>query len=143
VDSLRNRREESSQSEYLFSYGTLHPEHAPEEIADVVRGFLEVGRGFVYGTLYDFGSYPGAVLDETSSRRIWGTVFRLPMTEGVLERLDAYEECDPKSPHTSLFTRRICPVQLTEGRVLPCWIYEYNGTLEHASILESGRYGGH
>lgn len=143
MHSSGNRREQSSQSEYLFTYGTLHPEHAPEEIADLVGGFVEVGKGSVPGTLYDLGSYPGAVLDETSFRRIWGTVFRLPKTEGVLERLDAYEEFDPESPNTSLFIRRgTCPVQLTDGRLLACWIYEYARSHEGAPIIESGRYGG-
>jgi len=32
------------------------------EVADLVRGFEPMGKGTVGGTLYDLGSYPGAVL---------------------------------------------------------------------------------
>lgn len=46
-------------SEYLFAYGTLQPGLAPAEIADVVAGFEIAGVGFVHGTLYDLGSFPG------------------------------------------------------------------------------------
>jgi gamma-glutamylcyclotransferase (GGCT)/AIG2-like uncharacterized protein YtfP len=136
MDSWIGRPGEPSQSEYLFIYGTLHPEHAPEEIADIVRGFVNLGSGSVPGTLYDLGSYPGAVLDDSSSRRIWGTVFRLPGDMEVLHRLDVYEEFDPQASHTSLFIRRLYPVELTGGPVLPCWIYEYNGPRDQASIVE-------
>ena len=142
MESADHRHDEPSPGEFLFAYGTLQSDHAPDEIADVVRGFVEAGKGFVQGTLYDLGSYPGAVLEKCSSRRIWGTVFRLPEAGIVLQRLDAYEECDPKSPRTSLFIRRRCTVQLTGGPELSCWIYEYNGSRERASIVESGTYAG-
>src|SRR5579864_5628973 len=107
------------ESEYLFAYGTLHPEHAPEEVADLVRRFEPVGRGTVRGTLYDLGSYPGAVLDEGSTRRISGTVFRLPAGDDVLRRLDDYEGFDPGVPQASLFIRRLREAKLDGGRTLP------------------------
>ncbi len=128
------------ESDYLFAYGTLHPEHAPEEIADLVCRFEPVGRGTVRGTLYDLGSYPGAVLDEGSTRRISGTVFRLPAGREILSRLDAYEEFDPGAPERSLFIRRRYPVRMDDGQTLSCWVYEYNGPTEHAAIIEGGAY---
>ena len=124
----------------LFVYGTLHPDHAPEEVADLVRRFEGVGKGTVAGTLYDLGSYPGAVLDESSRRSIAGTVFRLPTGDDILPRLDAYEGFEPEAPERSLFVRRLHPVRLADGRELPCWIYEYNGELHRAAIIESGAY---
>ncbi len=127
-------------SEYLFAYGTLHPEHAPEEVADLVRRFEPVGQGTVPGTLYDLGSYPGAVLDDGSPRRISGTVFRLPAGNDVLPRLDDYEGFDPQVPHASLFIRRLHQADLDGGGTLPCWIYEYNGSTGHAAIIENGTY---
>ena len=125
---------------YLFVYGTLHPDRAPEEIADIVRRFEIVGKGTVPGTLYDLGAYPGAVLNESGQRRISGTVFRLPEGGDVLSRLDAYEEFDPGAPERSLFIRRPCSVQLSDGPRLPCWIYQYNRSAEGAAIIESGTF---
>ena len=127
-------------SEYLFTYGTLQPGHAPAEIADVVRDLLIVGKGTIPGTLYDLGSYPGAVLDQTISRRITGTVFQLPPAIEILQRLDDYEDYDRESPGASLFIRRQCSVQLHDGRILECWVYEYNGPRDRAPIVESGAY---
>jgi gamma-glutamylcyclotransferase (GGCT)/AIG2-like uncharacterized protein YtfP len=129
-------------SEYLFAYGTLQPGLAPIEIADLVRDLLVLGKGSVQGTLYDLGSYPGARLDNTSSHRIWGTVFRLPAGMNLIPRLDAYEEYYPESPHASQFIRKLRTAQLTDGRTLECWIYEYNGHPDATSILEGGTYTG-
>jgi gamma-glutamylcyclotransferase (GGCT)/AIG2-like uncharacterized protein YtfP len=125
---------------YLFVYGTLLPEYAPEEFASVMGSLRTAGKGAVRGTLYNLGRYPGAVLDAASSRRIYGTVFALPDGEGLLQRLDEYEEFDPDKPATSHFIRRQGRVELTDGRTLECWIYEYNRSLEGARIVESGRY---
>ena len=127
-------------SEFLFAYGTLQPGLAPDEVADVVRDLVSVGEGSVPGTLYDLGSFPGAVLEPGSGRRISGTVYRLPAGTGILHRLDEYEEYDPKSPKASQFIRRLCSVQLADGRMLECWVYEYNGHPDHRSIVESGTY---
>ena len=127
-------------SEFLFAYGTLQPGLAPEQVADVVRELASVGKGSVPGTLYDLGSFPGAVLESSSSRRISGTVYRLPAGADILPRLDEYEEYYPESPKASQFIRRLCPVQLTDGRMMECWVYEYNGRRDRAPILESGAY---
>jgi gamma-glutamylcyclotransferase (GGCT)/AIG2-like uncharacterized protein YtfP len=114
-------------SEYLFTYGTLRPEHAPEEIAPTVAKLRAVGKGFVYGTLVDLGAYPGAKLDRTSTTRVFGSVFELPEDPSVLEQLDAYEEFDSSAMEESLFLRTQCDVELESGRTLQCWIYVYNG----------------
>ncbi len=127
-------------SEFLFAYGTLQPGLAPEQVADVVRDLVNVGKGSVPGTLYDLGSFPGAVLESNSSRRISGTVYRLPAGADILHRLDEYEEYYPESPKASQFIRTLCSVQLTDGRILECWVYEYNGSTDRALMIESGVY---
>jgi gamma-glutamylcyclotransferase (GGCT)/AIG2-like uncharacterized protein YtfP len=127
-------------SVYLFAYGTLHPDHAPADVEGLVRSFETVGKGTVPGTLYDLGSYPGAVLNPASSLCIAGTVFRLPAGDDVLSRLDAYEGFEPEAPQRSLFLRRLHPVSMTDGRTLNCWIYEYNRATEGAVVIASGMY---
>jgi gamma-glutamylcyclotransferase (GGCT)/AIG2-like uncharacterized protein YtfP len=140
ADLCRGSLKQTPMSDYLFTYGTLHPGHAPEEIAPAVGKLRPVGTGFVYGSLYDLGDYPGAVLDAASSRKISGTVFRLPEDENVLGQLDEYEGFDPDSPGQSLFLRTCCSVTLDNGDSLTCWIYIYNRKPETARVLASGAY---
>jgi gamma-glutamylcyclotransferase (GGCT)/AIG2-like uncharacterized protein YtfP len=125
-------------SEYLFTYGTLKPGHAPDEIAPAIGKLTPIGTGFVHGLLYDLGDYPGAVLDPTSQRRISGTIFKLSGDPSVLEQLDEYEGFDPKAPKSSLFVRTLHSLALPSGQALKCWIYVYNRRPEPERILESG-----
>jgi len=130
------------RNEYLFSYGTLQPRHAPRGVAGLISKLCPLGAGTVRGTLYDLGEYPGAVLGSAANRRVFGTVFRLPNDAAVLRKLDEYEGFDASDPDGSLFVRRRCPVMLQSGRILPCWIYEYNGKRVAAAVVADVRYRG-
>jgi gamma-glutamylcyclotransferase (GGCT)/AIG2-like uncharacterized protein YtfP len=126
-------------SNYLFAYGTLQPEHSPDEIASAVAQLTPVGKGFVRGKLYDLGDYPGAVLSPSSKGKISGTVFRLPQDETVLRKIDEYEEFDPLAPAKSLFVRSLHPVTLTAGKTLQCWVYVYNQKPKVSRTLRNNR----
>ena len=112
----------------LFVYGTLHPDRAPGEIADLVSRFQPIGEGTVRGRLYDLGSYPAMVLDRKAGQ-VRGQVFVVPREPGALSRLDAYEEYSPAELSDSLFLRRKTRVTLDDGRRADCWIYVYNQPL--------------
>ncbi len=129
-------------SNYLFTYGTLQPGHAPAEIVQAVDKLRPVGKGFVNGLLYDLGDYPGAVLNLESKRRIFGTVFELAEDAGLLSQLDEYEGFDPITPQQSLFIRELHPVKMATGEKLNCWVYIYNRKPEHARLVQSGIYAG-
>jgi gamma-glutamylcyclotransferase (GGCT)/AIG2-like uncharacterized protein YtfP len=105
-----------------------------------VSGLKPYGEGSIPGVLFDLGEYPGAVFDNSSSTRVFGTVFRLPDQVNLLSELDRYEGFDPASPSTSLFVRRLHPVALTAGESIECWVYEYNGSPRRERILSGGRY---
>jgi gamma-glutamylcyclotransferase (GGCT)/AIG2-like uncharacterized protein YtfP len=94
--------EAKEMSECLFVYGTLLPGRAPAEVANAVSRLRRVGPGHVQGRLYDFGDYPGAILDRSSQSRIPGQVFELPDDESVLASLDEYEEFSPDDPAPQL-----------------------------------------
>lgn len=113
-------------SEYLFTYGTLRPGRAPAGIAAAMAKLRVLGAGRVRGVLYDFGLYPGAILDAGAAMEIEGTVFELPEEPGVLRQLDAYEEFNPDAPESSLFLRELHAVKLDSGGTLTCWVYVYN-----------------
>jgi gamma-glutamylcyclotransferase (GGCT)/AIG2-like uncharacterized protein YtfP len=127
-------------SEHLFVYGTLLPGRAPAKIAPAVDRLRVVGTGFVHGTLYHFGRYPGAILDSYTERRIYGTVFLLPEDARPLAEIDRYEGFNPKAPDKSLFLRVAHPVGLESGEFLVCWIYVYNRDPAGGRVLERGRY---
>lgn len=109
----------------LFAYGTLQPELAFSEVADLVAKFRRVGFGSLPGSMYDLDPFRGAILDARSPRRIPGTVFQLP-EEDLLPQLDEYEGYNPDDPSGSLYLRELHPVLLDDGRMLNCWIYVYN-----------------
>jgi gamma-glutamylcyclotransferase (GGCT)/AIG2-like uncharacterized protein YtfP len=128
-------------SRYLFAYGTLQPGLTPQEIAPVVAKLRPLGEGFLFGTLYDLGKYPGAVLDPASPRRVYGTVFSLPRDLNIWPQLDAYEGFDANHPQESQFVRSKARVTLVEtGQALFCWVYAWNAVTDGAHILESGRF---
>ena len=113
-------------SVFLFTYGSLQPGQAPAEIAPVVAELEIAGWGHVLGTLHGLGPYPGAVLDETSSNRIPGTIYRLPEDPGVLRKLDEYEEYFPEALERSEFLRKLHPVYWEDGSTVVCWVYALN-----------------
>ena len=126
--------------ERIFLYGTLLPDHAPAEIADIAQRLRPVGRAFVRGRLYDLGEYPGAILDPSSDTMIVGKVFELPDDRGMPAKLDWYEGFDPSEPDGSLFVRMKSSVTLDEGGELQCWIYVYNREPGEAPLMADGKY---
>jgi len=116
-------------AERLFVYGTLHPDRAPEEIADIVRRFRHLGHGTIRGTRYEFADYPAVILKSHSTEKIPGEIFALPSDGSALARLDAYEEYQPENPANSLFQRLKTSVTLDDGTQQECWVYAYNGPL--------------
>jgi gamma-glutamylcyclotransferase (GGCT)/AIG2-like uncharacterized protein YtfP len=112
---------------YLFVYGTLHPERAPQAIADVARRLRPVGAGWIRARRYELGAYPGAVLDERA--RVDGEVFALPSDGDTLARLDAYEDYRADHPEGSLYLRVETTVMMHDGSQRQCWVYVYNQVL--------------
>ena len=107
----------------------------------IVRKLRPVGRGTVRGRLYDFREYPGAILDLSSSSAFAGQVFALPSNDQkILPLLDAYESFFPQDLKKSLFIRKQCHVAMLDGRVLQCWIYEYNRAIGSARVIQGGDY---
>lgn len=127
-------------SEHLFLYGTLIPDRAPSEVAGLVRRFRHLGRGHVRGRLYDFGDYPGAVLDPSSETLVHGHLVELPPEQRIWDVLDRYEEFDPSNPTTSLFIRKKVKIMLADGRTREGWVYVYNRDPGDAPIVRSGKY---
>ena len=126
-------------SELVFLYGTLIPGQEPAEMTPVVTRLRRIGPARVKGRLYDFGEYPGAILDESSHSVISGQVFEVP-DKDVLASLDDYEAFDPEHRAGNLFVRVKRPVTLADGRQVECWIYVFDGDPGGAPIVAGGDY---
>ena len=115
--------------EYLFVYGTLHPDRAPRQIAATVRKLRLVGPATIRGRKYQFSHYPALIITGTQDEDVSGTVFELPDDPAVLTAIDAYEDFRPATPAHSLFLRQRHPVAMPGGAELQCWVYVYNQPL--------------
>ena len=127
-------------SQNLFLYGTLLPSEAPQEIASIVKRFRRLGSAQVRGKLYDFGEFPGAVLDPSSRTIIHGELVALPADERILQALDRYEEFDPLDPKRSLFVRKKAMVRMANGSSREGWIYVYNRHPGKGKLVRGGDY---
>ena len=115
----------------LFVYGTLHPDHAPDEIAHVVRRFRTLGSGTIRARTHRFHDFPAIKIDQKNGSRIMGEVFEVPSMVSLKE-LDEYEEYYPSELDKSLFQRKQVKVRLQDGTSTECWVYEYNRDLPEA-----------
>ena len=95
-----------SLHDHFFFYGTLIPEYAPEHLREVLAGFHLLGEGWLPGTLYDFGNYPGAVFDDSSQRSVFGRVYMGSSDDLLLAELDRYEGYDQLSPAEGEYIRQ-------------------------------------
>ena len=127
-------------TEYLFLYGTLKPNEAANDVAETVKTLRPVGPATVPGRLYDFGDYPGAVIDQSARTSIKGELFELPSDDSALKSLDEYEEFNRTDRKNSLFVRARAIADLNDGRRVNAWVYVYNGDPGSARLIVSGDY---
>jgi gamma-glutamylcyclotransferase (GGCT)/AIG2-like uncharacterized protein YtfP len=129
-----------SLHDHFFFYGTLIPEYAPEHLREVLAGFHLLGEGWVRGTLFDFGNYPGAVFDDSSSAKVFGRVYMGSSDDLLLAELDRYEGYDQLVPADGEYIRRRRGVTLAHGAVKECWMYDYNWSVEGFLIIANGKW---
>jgi len=126
--------------DYLFLYGTLAGESAPEEVASALKKLKYVGKGFVFGRLYDLGEYPVAEMDSSPRNKVFGKIYELPDDPGLLNRLDTYEEFDLAHPARSLFVRRRASINRSNQTKVKGWVYEYNRDVGSLPPIRNGQY---
>lgn len=129
-------------TKYLFLYGTLLQGNSPDkEIARIVKRLPRVGAASVRGRLYDFGDFPGAVVDPSSNSFVRGELVELPDDDNnILQALDKYEEFDSANPQKSLFVRSKVDIKTADGRLIEGWIYVYNKNPGDAPLIRGGNY---
>jgi gamma-glutamylcyclotransferase (GGCT)/AIG2-like uncharacterized protein YtfP len=111
----------------VFVYGTLR-QGGVRAMPSIFPDSKFIGKANVGGSLYDFGAYPGLLLDEASSSVV-GEVYEVG--EEILKKLDDMES-------SSYYRRKQVEVSLGERRAV-CWVYEPDSELyPRRTLITSG-----
>jgi gamma-glutamylcyclotransferase (GGCT)/AIG2-like uncharacterized protein YtfP len=127
-------------SHLIFFYGTLMTPFNRPGRTRIDSQLMFKGHGRIAAVLFDLGMYPAAVPADHDDARVRGEVYQMTNAADVLEVLDEIEAYRSTAPDTSLYTRRLTPVTLDNGRVVNAWAYFYNAPLGRAERIESGDY---
>lgn len=103
---------------YLFVYGTLRNDYDLKLKDRVSKGMEYVGKAKVEASLYDLGSYPGAIKGSSNTNEVVGDVFLINDSDRIFKILDKYEGDE--------FRREKSRVRLKSGKSVSAWIYWYN-----------------
>jgi gamma-glutamylcyclotransferase (GGCT)/AIG2-like uncharacterized protein YtfP len=127
-------------SDLLFVYGTLMRgySHPMARLLSSNADFL--GPASCRGRLYKVKHYPGLVLSEDESERVFGELYRLRAVDDLLRAFDMYEACGEGFPEPTQYVRQMLPVTLAEGTARDAWTYIYNWPLTGLAWIETGRF---
>jgi gamma-glutamylcyclotransferase (GGCT)/AIG2-like uncharacterized protein YtfP len=128
------------ESDCIFVYGTLMSRWRHPKAIRLAAESASLGAATVCGHLYNLGSYPGALPSDNPGDRVHGMVLRLYRPRHSLRWLDDYEGCGKHDAEPHGFKRVITGARLMAGRDVTAWIYQYQGPLDRARRLHSGRY---
>ena len=129
--------------DFLIVYGTLRPPFDNTFSQYLRQRGRCVGEGSFAGQVFDMGSYPGAIYQETSESRVCGTVFDISnQKNAILTYLDYYEGVGDQFDQPTEYIRSVVPVHFND-QVADCWIYIYNLPTDDKPLIESGDYAVH
>lgn len=137
-----------TQTALLFVYGTLmrRAQNAPLGGPERQRLWAEsspVSDATIRGWLYDFGAYPGLVLDEAQGRIVTGEVLALSKPDATFAWLDAYEMIVPGKEDESEYQRTTAAVQLTGAAghsETTAWVYVTRRNVSTVVPIAGGRW---
>ncbi len=122
-----------AKTNYLAVYGTLKREFDLPIMKKVESALSYEQECVIPGKIYDYGRYPALVLGEG---KVHAELYKIH-DESALKLLDEYEAVDNEHSEWPGFRRT--RVTLIEPKIL-CWVYEYTGSLEGVSLVESGEW---
>lgn len=124
---------------FLFTYGTLMQGFDNPFAQKLRDSSIYCGEGSFPGLLYRISWYPGAIMDHEGRGRVYGEIYRIDDTAGLLPVLDEYEDV-LEDKTASLYIRKIVPITLKNGTNLDCWVYLYNQSLENLELIQGGNF---
>jgi len=130
----------SSDSIYLFVYGSLR-KGFPSPVYHYISNHFEfVEMGKVDGALYDLGEYPAA-LPSSEGYKITGEIYKLRHNDEfdwAFAQLDDYEGVTVEANEKQLYRREQAQVKGESGKSYQSWIYWYNEPVADKPVVESG-----
>ncbi|WP_460684085.1 gamma-glutamylcyclotransferase family protein [Niabella aquatica] len=126
-------------SNFLFVYGSLLSGFKSPAYEYVSRYFELKGSAVVKGTIYDMGTFPVGVPNDTG-RLIKGELYAIRNPKElsfVLAQLDDYEGLYPDEGEEVYYKRELVNATLENGDIINAWVYWYNKEIEGKPVVES------
>lgn len=120
------------ENQYIAFYGSLMRGFDAQQLLKVDSMLEYEEEGYITGTLYDLGNYPGLKLEGNHSVRC--ELYKVLDVE-VIRTLDYYEHFLPSNFTASLYVRKLIDWQGWKNKI---WIYEYNRPIQSEQIVEGG-----
>jgi gamma-glutamylcyclotransferase (GGCT)/AIG2-like uncharacterized protein YtfP len=132
----------SSESDYLFVYGTLRRSLSPsKDLRHLLHHETEfLGSATVPGRLYNIGNYPGLILSDDPEEVVTGELYKIKNKRMVLSALDRYEGCIDPYPRPWEYERITAEVRTETGSTLISWLYTYQWDVPESMRIQSGDY---
>jgi len=126
--------------DYLFVYGTLLQNLYNELSKFLYDNSTIVGKAYFIGKLYKISWFPGAILSENNSEKVYGTFVKIKDIISVFNTLDPYEGFNKRNPKSSLFIRQLIIIFDENQQSYKAWVYLYNQKVNEQSRIISGDY---
>lgn len=125
---------------HLFVYGTLL-----KDIDNAMSRFLAshsvfVSKGYFNGKLFLIDWFPGAILTDDNSDRVYGSIFKINNPDLVFNVLDDYEGLGENDPKPHLFKKEVITVTLKNNTKMKSWVYLYNHSTANLKRISSGDF---
>lgn len=127
-------------TEYLFVYGTLQKDSGHEMSKFLAKHAEFFGKGYFHGKLFMVSWYPGAILGDNISEKVFGTVFKIDNPPEVFEVLDDYEGISQNYSQPHLYRRELVATYLDNKTTLKTWVYIYNLPVNDLKQIISGDF---
>jgi gamma-glutamylcyclotransferase (GGCT)/AIG2-like uncharacterized protein YtfP len=124
---------------HLFVYGSLRSGFKSPAYEYISQYFDLVGEAKVKGELFDMGNFPAAK-PTGEDKFIIGELYNIKHDDEfswAIGQLDDYEGVDVAYDEVQLYRRELTDVYY-QDKIIPAWIYWYNGDVNGKPLIESG-----
>lgn len=125
--------------DHLFVFGTLLSGYDHPMARLVAQSCDCVGMAHCQGRLYLAAHYPGMLLSDDPTDRVFGELYRMRDAEALLRVLDDYEGFGADQPQPNEFVREPVRVMLG-GAEYEAWTYLFNRSVTNLPRIISGRF---
>ncbi len=99
-----------------------------------------IDKGYFQGHLFMVSWYPGAIISENNSNRVYGRVFKINNPIEVFKVLDDYEGIGEKYSKPHLFKKELTTIFIEDNTKIKAWVYLYNHSTKNLKQIVSGNF---